>query len=51
MSALTMFSNLTAARFVPEQAKAVSQVVPLLLAIALLGVSAVISVLIPGPMH
>lgn len=49
MSTTTMHS--TAARFVPVHTKGVSHLVPFLLAIALLTASAVVSVLISGPMH
>ena len=39
------------ARFEPEHTKGVSQVVPMLLGFTLLAASAVLSVLISGPMH
>ncbi len=49
MTAMTM-SN-AAARFVPKHTEGVSHMLPLLVAVALLAASAVVSVLLSGPMH
>jgi hypothetical protein len=47
----TMTMPTTVERTVPRHTQGVSHLMPLLLAIALLAASAVVSVLISGPMH
>lgn len=52
MATMTMSETSgTAARFVPKHTEGVSHLLPFLLAMALLAASAVVSVLLPGPMH
>ena len=49
MATMTMSNSAT--RFVPKHTAGVSHMLPLLVAIALLAASAIVSVLLSGPMH